>query len=242
MKTVFLCSPVYREMMPETVLSMLKASMALEAVGYKVTLPDFVTECPYVHYSRAELVSRGLHARCDMTLTFDSDMEFSADTVVAMCEAIDGGRAEIVGGAYVLRWGSRFAVEYLPGDLEEKRFRGFHLGDHRFIEVAAVGTGLLAYSRKAILRMIEACPEVMKGPKVEPKIMVFDHTYRDTGEGIVMPRGEDYTFCDYAIKSGLKVHCCTTAKTKHFARFGFTGDMDKQLVEGGAAFEESGAV
>lgn len=238
MTTVFLCAPVYRAMMPEAITSFLKATAMLEAYGFKVTMPEFVTECPYAHLARTELLERYLHSQCEIMWGIDDDMEFSADTVHAMCDALRLEKADLIGGAYSLRWGTRFAVEYLPGTIEAKRFIGFRHLEHQFAQVSAFGTGLFVASRRAVVRMIDACPEAIVGAKVEPKIMLFDHTRQRTEGGVILPRGEDYSFCDYARKAGVKVYCCVSAKTKHYARYAFEGDMYKQLVEGGATFED----
>jgi hypothetical protein len=192
-----------------------------------------------IHVARTELQHRFLHTGADLMFTFDADTQFDPSSATAMAKAIISGRGDVIGGAYVMSTGVRFALEYFPEDLEAKRFRGFELDGHRFIEMRAVGTGMFMASRRAVVRMIEQLPETRIGAKIEPRYMLFDFKRTQTEDENPVPsfRGEDFTFCDHARQVGLKVHCCTTAKTVHYVRHGYSGDMQKQLEEGGAEFD-----
>lgn len=226
--TIFLCGPVHRAMQPEVTLSLFDLTEFLRSEGYRVLRPNLLQGCSLVHVARNELVAQFINSRADVMVTCDDDTAFDASSVTTSVKAVLSKKADVIGCAYVRNTGDRFAVEYWPTSVIDRQFKGFELEGHRFIEVMATGTGVLIVGKRAIAEMVQAHPKLLRGTEEDPRFSLFE--FKED-------RGEDFVFCDRARAAHLKIHCCTTARTTHYVRFGYTGDMQRQLEEGGATFD-----
>lgn len=152
-------------------------------------------------------------------LFVDDDMGFPPELVVSMLDFNE----PIVGAIYPKKTTPRIwcgsgieAGEYRPG----------------FIEVEAVGGGVLLIQREAVSRMIERYPELigeqmqlddMKAAGGHRTMRFFDHVVTEEGKA-----GEDISFCRRWSKIGGVVWACIAYEIQHVGPWTFSGCFAKE--------------
>ena len=205
---------------------------------------SFIFNESLITRARNYLVDEFLRSGYTHLLFIDADIHFDPRDVFALI-ALD---KDIIGGPYpkkTIKWPAVIdAIKKNPeiptGELEKV------VGDFVFnavagtekfsvtepLEVLEIGTGYMMVKKEVFAKFAEAYPEF----KYKPDHLGqehFDgtryiHAYFDT----VIDRGvserylsEDYMFCQWSRKIGIKIWLCPWMKTHHVGTHAFTGDM-----------------
>ena len=101
------------------------------------------------------------------------------------------------------------------------------------LEVLEIGTGFMMVKREVFEKFEKAYPELRYKPDHVGQAN-FDgsryiHAYFDT---VIDPDSErylseDYMFCQYARRIGIKVWLCPWMRTQHVGTYAFSGNMPK---------------
>ena len=194
--------------------------------------------------ARNYLVDEFLHrSDCTHMLFIDSDVNFNPQDVIAML-ALD---KDVIGGPYpkkAIKWKSvKRAIEKNP-DIEpqllEKVAGDFVFnpvkGTEQFsvtepLEVLEIGTGFMMIKREVFPRFEKAYPELRYKPDHVGQAN-FDgtryiHAYFDTVIDKDSQRylSEDYWFCQYARKAGMKIWLCPWMHLQHAGFYTFGGKL-----------------
>ena len=243
-KSLFVCTPMYGGQCHGLYM---KACLDLQAtlMQYGVSIKfSFLFNESLITRARNYLVDEFLHrSDCTHMLFIDSDVHFNPQDVIAML-ALD---REIIGGPYPkksIKWKNvKTAIknnpEIEPGMLERV------VGDFVFnpvkgttqfsvsepLEVMEIGTGFMMINREVFAKYEKAYPEYRYKPDHVGQSN-FDgsryiHAFFDT---IIDPDSqrylsEDYMFCQWARKIGIKIWLCPWMRTEHIGTYHFKGDM-----------------
>lgn len=200
----------------------------LEAHGINVTLlitpgDSLVTRAR--HCIQHEFLS----SICTHLLQWDDDVE-CLDRSAVRGMLLTGH--DIVGGAYPWRDGSgRTVVNPLPETLASQRLDIDH-ARHCF-RVSDLGTGFLMTSRKALLTLCKAHPELMYEADIEPyrgatMWALFDANVEPQIKGERRRyASEDWRFCSLARAAGIDVHCYYPPFFRHWGKKAHEGHITK---------------
>lgn len=146
----------------------------------------------------------------------DGDIEpLNPDCVRRM---LASGHDVVAGAAPFKETTGRVVVNPIPGSLEEGQLRL----EHGCIEVQDAGTGFMLVSRRILLRLMEAHPELLHWtPEGKPLWALFD-TRVDGGVYL----SEDFSFCRYVQALGEKVYVYVPATFRHYGVHGFEGSFE----------------
>jgi hypothetical protein len=215
---------------------------------------SFIFNESLITRARNYLVDEFLRSGCTHLLFIDADINFNPQDVLALL-ALDrdiiGGpypkksinwsnivnaiqkNSAIDGDKIKLRDG------FNPGDLDQIT------GDFVFnpvpgttsfkvtepVEVMEIGTGYMMVKREVFDKFKEAYPELNYKPDHVGQAN-FDgsryiHAFFDTVIDPVSHRylSEDYMFCQWSRKIGIKIWLCPWMKTTHVGTYGFQGDL-----------------
>ena len=208
--------------------------------------------------ARNYLADEFMRSDCTHLMFIDSDIGFDPTDVLALAAIAEpGSDKEIVCGPYpkkAIAWekikravDKGFADEN-PGVLEK------YVGDYVFnpvqtgndiridqpAEVLEGGTGFMMIQRSALEKYAEAYPEFMYKPdhiRTEHfdgsrEIMAFFDCVIDPETKRYL--SEDYMFCQWARKAGVKVWMCPWMKMTHMGSYLFSGSL-ADLAQVGAA-------
>ncbi len=180
------------------------------------------------------LIARGRHclvhnflcSPASHLLMWDSDVEALDPACVRRMLESDH---PVIAGAYPFRDGSGRVVANLR---QEDRIAGRVDIDNGVLKVAAAGTGFLLLSRKAIVRMMRAYPEMLYECDLPmlfgaPMWSLFDTSFTIGERGHRRYLSEDFTFCLRWRALGGEVCIDTEAKFRHWGKMGFEGDISK---------------
>jgi hypothetical protein len=142
---------------------------------------------------------------------------------------------DVVGGACPFRdERKRCVFNPLPGSVGEQLVNGEAPSDtltlpHGCLEVSDVGTGFQLVSRKAIVRMCEAYPELLhwsrsEGERGEPLWALYDTGIVD---GVL--QSEDFMFCKRWQALGGKVYVHVPSTFRHWGTYGYNATLAEQL-------------
>lgn len=200
--------------------------------------------------ARNYLVDEFLRSDFTHLLFIDSDINFSAQDVIAML-ALD---KDVIGGPYPkksINWGNVYDAARKHPDLDPKELENL-VGEFVFnvvkgttqfsvtepLEVMEIGTGFMMIKREVFTKVREAFPMIHYKPDHVGQLN-FDgtryiHAYFDTvidtkesitGGGSDRYLSEDYMFCQMWRKIGGKVFLCPWMRTQHVGTYAFTGNM-----------------
>ena len=216
---------------------------------------SFIFNESLITRARNYLVDEFLRSGCTHLLFIDADVNFNPQDVLALRaldKDIVGGPypkksinwGNIVNAVIknsVVSNGDTIALRegFKPGDLDQIT------GDFVFnpvpgttsfrvtepVEVMEIGTGYMMVKKEVFDKYREAYPEYNYKPDHVGQAN-FDgsryiHAYFDT---IIDPDSqrylsEDYMFCQWARKIGIKIWLCPWMKTTHVGTYGFQGDL-----------------
>lgn len=209
--------------------------------------------------ARNYLVDEFLRSDCTHLIFIDADIGFDPNDVIALSViAEEGSDKEIVCAPYpkkciawekIKRAVDRGFADKDPDNLEK------YVGDYVFnpaagsgsialdepVEVLEGGTGFMMIQRSALEKFAVAYPELSYLPD-HVRTAHFDGSreilaYFDT---VICPDtkrylSEDYMFCQWARKAGIKVWLCPWMKLQHMGSYVFGGSlMDLAQIGAGA--------
>lgn len=210
---------------------------------------------------RAYACDEFLRSDCTNMIFIDSDIGFNANDVIALLALQDpegSDEYDVLCGPYpkkCISWekvklavDKGFADEN-PSNLEQ--FVGDYVfnpaGDKRTIqldepaEVLESGTGFMMIRKKTLQRFAEAYPELSYRPD-HVRSEHFDGSreivmFFDTVIDPVTKRylSEDYFFCQYSRKIGMKVWLCPWVQLNHTGTFVFGGSLSAIAAVGASA-------
>ena len=207
---------------------------------------SFIFNESLITRARNYLVDQFLRSGCTHLLFIDADIQFNPQDVLALL-ALD---LDISGGPYPkksINWTN--IVNAVKRNTNNEGFEPHALdqvtGDFVFnpvpgttsfkvtepVEVMEIGTGFMMVKAHVFEKFREAYPEFNYRPDHVGQAH-FDgsryiHAYFDT---IIDPDSqrylsEDYMFCQWSRKIGIKIWLCPWMKTTHVGTYGFQGDL-----------------
>lgn len=224
--------------------------LATLAKGYGVQLSFFyLFNESLITRARNYLVDEFMRSDCTHLMFIDSDIGFDPNDVLALAAIAEpGSDKEIVCGPYpkkAIAWEKiKRAVDKGFADQDPKVLEKY-VGDYVFnpadgaanirvdtpAEVLEGGTGFMIIQRSAFEKYAEAYPEFMYLP---------DHVRTENFDGsreimayfdcIIDPESkrylsEDYMFCQWARKAGIKVWMCPWMRLTHMGSYMFGGSL-----------------
>lgn len=215
-------SPVYDRAEPAFITCLLATLDLLRERGHQA---DWRYVSTIVHYARNYLMHDMLRSQPDILVQLDTDHQWEAVDVVDAIETVAEGHAEVIGVTYLGRkpTGAYERPQWTSPMLHQPPRLGFQRAGKRYVEVDAVGGGILVCSRVCIEKMSADAPRQYLGDAP----MLFDF------QGDV---GEDLYFCNRWRSMGGKVHCDMTSLVGHIGRNVFAMNPGRLLAE--LEFEE----
>jgi hypothetical protein len=215
---------------------------------------SFIFNESLITRARNYLVDEFLRSGCTHLLFIDADINFNPQDVLALLaldrDIIGGpypkksinwgnvvnavkGNCRVDGEKVVLKDGFDPGVlNSIVGDFVFNPVPGttsFKVTEP--VEVMEIGTGYMMVKREVFDKFKEAYPEFNYKPDHVGQAN-FDgsryiHAYFDTIIDPVSHRylSEDYMFCQWSRKIGIKIWLCPWMKTTHVGTFGFEGDL-----------------
>jgi hypothetical protein len=247
---LFVATPMYGGMAHGLYI---KSSLDLQNIMNKYGIEtkfSFLFNESLITRARNYLVDEFLRTDCTHMLFIDSDINYTAQDVVALM-ALD---KDVIGAPYpkkAINWenvakAARQHPDLEPHELEKlvgqyvfnpvKGTKSFSVTEP--LEVLEIGTGFMMIKREVFSKIKEAFPNIHYKPDhVGQKN--FDgtryiHAYFDTvidykdsiiGGGSDRYLSEDYMFCQMWRKIGGQIYLCPWMKTQHVGTYAFTGNM-----------------
>jgi hypothetical protein len=215
-------SPVYDRAEPAFVTCLIATLDLLRERGHQA---DWRYVSTIVHYARNYLMHDMMRTEPDVLVQLDTDHQWDAVDVVDAIETVAEGHSDVVGVAYLGRkpTGAHERPRWTSPMLHQNPKPGFERAGKQYIEVDAVGGGILVCSRASIEKMSVDVHRQYLGDAP----MLFDF------QGDV---GEDLYFCKRWREMGGKVHCDMTSLVGHIGRNVFAMNPGRLLAE--LEFEE----
>lgn len=222
---IFLGSPCYDSMEPEFVGSLIASMDMLRERGHELCDWGYV-KGTLPHFARNALAAEAMSEEADVMVQIDTDHQWKSSNLVEAIECVGSGRADVIGYAHVTR-----SDDTLGGDpfvspklFKEKSLRGFQLDGVVYIEVSAVGAGILVASRRCLEQLSASAARNKRG---QPKLfMMPDET------------GEDVYFCQQWRAIGGKVYCHRDAIVAHIGKTTFASSFRFAIQDMPAEIEE----
>jgi hypothetical protein len=186
-----------------------RSLVALELRGYKVNRVYGISD---ISRGRSWLASEYLSKGFEEMMWIDSDVRFNPDDI----EKLRAHKLPIVGGACVRKGGSGIACSFLD---EKQRVTFGEKGG--LFEVRYIGTGFL-YTRSevyhAIKRKLKLNGYIDYG---RTTYGFFQHVYKGNGRKRVC-LGEDYSFCERALRAGFRLMIDTSIRLAHVGPYPYS--------------------
>lgn len=209
--------------------------------------------------ARNYLVDEFLRSNYTHLMFIDSDIGFDAKDVLALSVVAEPGTdKQIVCGPYpkkTISWEKiKMAVDKGFADKNPNALDNF-VGDFVFnpakgqneiplnqpVEVLEGGTGFMMIQRSALEKYQETYPEFMYKPD-HVRTKHFDGTREIMAffDCVICPDtkrylSEDYMFCQWARKAGIKVWLCPWMRTQHMGNYMFGGGLTDLAKIGASA-------
>ncbi len=246
-RKLFVCTPCYGGMCLGLYT---KACLDLQSTCLQHGIEcrfSFIFNESLITRARNYLVDEFLRSGCTHLLFIDADIQFNPQDILALL-ALD---YDVAGGPYPkksINWNNvanafrrnvnnpnfnPSALDSVTGDFVFNPVPGttsFKISEP--VEVMEIGTGFMMVKREVFDKFREAYPELNYKPDHIGQAN-FDgsryiHAYFDTVIDPVSHRylSEDYMFCQWARKIGIKIYLCPWMKTVHVGSYGFQGDLE----------------
>lgn len=247
---LFVATPMYGGMAHGLYI---KSSLDLQNIMSKYGIEtkfSFLFNESLITRARNYLCDEFLRSDCTHLLFIDSDINYSAQDVVALM-ALD---KDVIGAPYpkkAINWenvakAARKHPDMDPQELEKlvgqyvfnvvKGTKSFSVTEP--LEVMEIGTGFMMIKREVFDKMKEAYPNIHYKPDhVGQKNFdgsryihayfdtVIDYKESITGGGSDRYLSEDYMFCQMWRKIGGQIYLCPWMKTSHVGTYAFSGNM-----------------
>ena len=257
---LFVATPMYGGMNHGLYMkSCLDLQTTMHRYGIEIKF-SFLFNESLITRARNYLVDEFLRTDYTHMLFIDSDIHFNAQDVIALL-ALD---KDVIGGPYPkksMNWGNIATAARNHPDLEPKELEAL-VGEYVFnvvkgtqqfqvtepLEVMEIGTGYMMVKRNVFDKMKVEYPSIRYKPDHVGQanfdgsryIHAYFDTVIDTKESIVgggsdRYLSEDYMFCQYAQRAGLKTWLCPWMSTNHTGTYTFAGSLIDLAQIGAAA-------
>jgi hypothetical protein len=197
-------SPIYDRPEPAMVTCLIATLNLLRERGHEA---DWRYASNITHVARNWLMADMLKHMPDVLVQIDGDHQWSAEDAVDAIEAVGEGLADVIGFCHLDRRPQRaYDATWCSPIVRGKAGWGFERAGKHYVEVAAVGGGILAFSRACVVKMSANTPVQKLGDV--PALFEFPPN----------GGGEDVLFCDRWRAMGGKVHCDVTSLVGHIGR------------------------
>lgn len=240
-------------------LAMLCAKYGIEVKFFYLFNESLITR------ARNYLVDEFMRSDYTHLMFIDSDIGFDPNDVLALAALAEPGEKDIVCGPYpkkTIAWEKiKQAVDKGFADDNPNQLEKY-VGDYVFnpvsgqneiridepVEVLEGGTGFMCVTRNAFEKYAEAYPgQSYKPDHVRTKH--FDGTREIMAyfDCIIDPDSkrylsEDYMFCQWARKAGLKVWMCPWMQLSHMGMYIFSGSLPDLAAVGASATADVGKI
>lgn len=226
--SVLILSPTYR--MPQEFVEKTRASVAqVREHLAKAGIPS-----DYVELRGDALICRVRQRGCNLFLQsdrthllwWDADIEcLTPDCVKAMIET---GHDVIAGAVPFKTSGGNVVCNIMPEDAKRIERRESLALTKGCLEVQDAGSGFMLVSRKALVALQYAHPELLhfsvsKSDEGQPLWALFDTAIVDS-----VYRSEDYYFCHIWRQHGQGVYVYELARFRHWGSHGYEGSLRQQ--------------
>lgn len=199
--------------------------------------------------ARNYCVDEFLRSDCTHLMFIDADIGFNPKDVLLLMQLADSSKEmDIVCGPYTkktIAWEkikkavdmgfadqNPFQLEQFVGDYVFNTVSGqAKVPLHETVEVLESGTGFMMITREALEKYAAAYPELKYLPD-HNRTEHFDGTREITAffDTVIDPEtkrylSEDYMFCQYARRAGIKVWLCPWMQMKHVGSYVFGGTL-----------------
>lgn len=212
---IYLGSISYRTMEVPHHTSLLKFHDLCHERGIEV-VDGVVRGDALVERARSIAASSFLRSDCDVMLSIDSDIRFSPEQALRMCET--AMEKDIVGGMYLTRNERRPQ----PALMLENDSPVVFADDAPLVEARYLSTGFIATTRKPFEAIIEDLPlchqswgESAFWPIYVPWVQEFE------GEDKYILLSEDWAFCERAREKGFKLWLDPRVRLAHHGDYGY---------------------
>jgi hypothetical protein len=189
--------------------------------------------------SRNELTYEFMKRKSDALFFIDSDVVFSTQAFLSVLTS----PAKIAVGIYPAKSMDVAKIRAAPTpdhamaypvnvSKAQRQGKGVRCEIKNFLKVDEAATGFMRISREVIGKVELDNPQLQYWNELDqPMYALFNNTFDyDKGERHrQIFRGEDYSFCKLAKKSGFTVHADLTSEVGHFGGYEYRGNFAKSL-------------
>lgn len=210
---IFLGSIVYRSLEVPHYVGMTKFHAYCHEHGIEVQ-DGIVRGDALVERSRSIAASAFLRSDCDVMLMIDSDINFSAEAAVRMCDhALE---RDIVGGLYVTR-----SIRPQPALMLPDEKPVIMASNGPLVEAQYLSTGFLAVSKRpfeAIKQDLPLCHKTWGDDSFWPFFVPYVVEWPEDGHILL---SEDWAFCERAKTVGFSLWLDPAVRLTHHGDYGY---------------------
>lgn len=188
-KVVF-CTPTRDKPHPAYIAALEASVPALEAAGIDHYVVTEVGSA-YISWARANMLRKALDAMADMVIFIDDDVSWGPDDLVKLIKS----KPDVVAGVYRFKLDDE---ESYMGELATDDRGQCKVNEDGLIYATKVPAGFLKVTANAVIKIMDAHPELIYGLPFRPIVDLFNH-------GVHKDRlwwGEDYAFSRRWIEDG----------------------------------------
>ncbi len=219
MAKAFIATPTYSGTLCLGYVESLFAGLgSLADAGHSATVRFLPGNC-YIALARNQMVTQFLETDCTDLIFIDDDLSFEPEGL----NKILSHDVDIVGGSYPMKTSEQgnYPVRLLCG------VDGKPTVKNGLLECDGIPTGFMRIRRNVIEKMIEAYPErEFKDSRTDKVHYDLFACERENGTWW----GEDFRFCQLAIRAGFKIWCEPNINFTHFGSKGWSGNYHEFLM------------
>jgi hypothetical protein len=214
---VFIATPTHNWMVSTSYTQSLMATVALLGQHGMAVLTNYMLGCAMISFARAIQTQDFLDSGAEHLLFIDSDLEWDPLGALALVTSPH----DFIGGVYPAKTAG-MSMMFQTRNIRES-------GSQNLIETDGIPGGFFRITRKAVLAMKEAYPEMQCNYKGREIYLLFETIITD---GDRQALGEDYAFCERWRRMGNKIFIYPDITFSHFGMKEWKGNMienDKRL-------------
>lgn len=181
---VLFCTPSRKKAHPAYFEAMEKSIPLIIGAGFDECY-CFETGNPYISGPRANMLKRGLDAKCDIFVFLDDDLSWEPEALLKLVQT----PGDVVGGTYRCKEAD-FSDNYMGRILQSAEGRPTSIRADGCIECSCLPAGFLKVTKEAVFKFMMDYPELCYGPPWSYAVDLFNH-----GAHKGLWWGEDYAFC-----------------------------------------------
>lgn len=265
-RSLFIATPMYGGQCHGTFTKSM-IDLGIECAKYGINHQcHFLFNESLITRARNYLADEFMRSNMTHMIFIDSDIGFNPMDVIALLALAEpGSDKEILCGPYpkkTISWEKiKMAVDKGWADNDPTTLERY-VGDYVFnpakgqteikideaTEVLEGGTGFMMIQRSAFEKFSESYPDLMYKPDhIRTKhfdgsreIMIYFDTVVDPETKRYL--SEDYMFCQYATKAGIKVWMCPWMRLSHTGTYTFAGSLEDIALLGASATVDPSAI